>query len=123
MLRNAPAEVRLACLVGAAGALLFVLEGLLWAQLDGDPGVIRFPVIVAVPELLVLVGLVAGLRPARLTAAWLFGLVALVHLLTVLGDGPVWVRVLSGVLSAVHVFAVVLLNTRPARLHFIGGQR
>jgi hypothetical protein len=121
--RNAATEVFLATLVGAAGGLVFVLMGLIQWQVEDDSTWIRFPVIVAVLELLAVGGLVAGLRPARLTAAFLFGLVALVHLLAVLNQGPVWIRVLSGVLSAAHVFAVVMLNTKPARIHFLGGQR
>ncbi|MFD7653516.1 hypothetical protein ACFV4N_06010 [Actinosynnema sp. NPDC059797] len=123
MLRGAPVEAKVATLIGTAGALAFVLMGLVQAQVESDPTWLRFPVVVAVLELLAVAGLVAGLRPARLTAACLFALVGLIHLLAVLNDGPVWLRVLSGVLSAVHVFAVVLLNTRPARLHYLGGQR
>ncbi|ONI88533.1 hypothetical protein ALI22I_19510 [Saccharothrix sp. ALI-22-I] len=121
--RNAPTEAFFASLIGAAGGLLFVLMGLIQWQVEDDAAWIRFPVIVAALELLAVGGLVAGLRPARLTAAFLFGLVALIHLLAVLNQGPVWIRVVSGVLSAAHVFAVVLLNTRPARIHFLGGQR
>ncbi|MBB5955789.1 hypothetical protein FHS29_002370 [Saccharothrix tamanrassetensis] len=122
MLRDAPTEVRLATLIGAAGGLLFVLEGLIRWQSDGDSAWIRFPVIILVLELLAVGGLLARFRPARLTAAFIYGLVGLIHLLAVLNQGPVWVRLLSGVLSAGHIFAVVLLNTRPARLHF-GGAR
>ncbi|MFJ6672638.1 hypothetical protein ACIQMJ_16135 [Actinosynnema sp. NPDC091369] len=121
--RNAPTEAFLAILIGAAGGLAFVFMGLVQWQVEDDPTWIKFPVIVAVLELLAVGGLVAGLRPARLTAAFLFGLVALIHLLAVLNQGPVWIRVLSGVLSAAHVFAVVMLNTKPARIHFLGGQR
>ncbi|MCE6993850.1 hypothetical protein LZG04_03350 [Saccharothrix sp. S26] len=121
--RNAPTEAFLAILIGAAGGLVFVLMGLVQWQVEGDSAWIRFPVIVAVLELLAVGGLVAGLRPARLTAAFVFGLVALIHLLAVLNQGPVWIRVLSGLLSAAHVFAVVMLNTKPARIHFLGGQR
>ncbi|WP_033437810.1 hypothetical protein [Saccharothrix sp. NRRL B-16314] len=121
--RNAPPEVALAILIGAVGGLAFILMGLVQWQLDGDTGWIKFPVIVAVLELLVVFGLVAGPRAARLTAAFVFGLVALVHLLAVLNQGALWIRVLSGLISAAHVFAVVLLNTRPARIHFIGGKR
>ena len=121
--RNAPTEARLATLIGAAGGLVFVLMGLIQWQVEDDSAWIKFPVIVAVLELLAVGGLVAGLRAARLTAASVFGLVALIHLLAVLNQGPVWIRVLSGVLSAAHVFAVVLLNTKPARIHFFGGQR
>jgi hypothetical protein len=121
--RNAPTEAFLAMSIGAAGGLVFVLMGLVQWQVEGDPTWIRFPVIVAVLELLAVGGLVARLSPARLTAAFVFALVALIHLLAVLNQGPVWIRVLSGVLSAAHVFAVVMLNTKPARIHFLGGQR
>ncbi|MFI9009765.1 hypothetical protein ACIGNX_21285 [Actinosynnema sp. NPDC053489] len=121
--RNAPTEAFLATLIGAVGGLVFVLMGLVQWQVEDDPTWVRFPVIVAVLELLAVGGLVAGWRPARLTAAFVFGLVALIHLLAVLNQGPVWLRVLSGLLSAAHVFAVVLLNTKPARLYFFGGQR
>ncbi|WP_447003607.1 hypothetical protein ACRAKI_28660 [Saccharothrix isguenensis] len=121
--RNAPQEVSLAVLIGAVGGLAFVLMGLIQWQGDGDSGWIRFPVIIAVLGLLAVGGLMAGPRPARLTAMAVFALVALVHLLTVLNQGELWVRALSGLLSAAHVFAVVLLNTRPARDHFLGGKR
>ncbi len=121
--RNAPTEAFLAVLIGAAGALAFVLMGLVQWQVEGDSTWLRFPVVVAVLELLAVGGLVAGVRPARLTAALVFALVALIHLLAVLNQGPVWIRVLSGVLSAAHVFAVVMLNTEPARTHFLGGRR
>jgi hypothetical protein len=121
--RNVPTEVFIATVIGAAGALAFALMGLVQWQVEGDSVLIKFPVIVAALGLLAVGGLVTRLRPARLTAACVFGLVALVHLLAVLNDVPVWIRVASGVLSAAHVFAVVLLNTRPARLHFLGGQR
>ncbi|MFD1147468.1 hypothetical protein [Saccharothrix hoggarensis] len=121
--RNAPPEATLATLLGAGGGLAFVLMGLIQWQVEGDSGWMRFPVTVAVVELVVVGGLYAGLRPARLAAAIVYALVALIHLLAVLNDGPVWLRVLSAVLSAVHVFGVVLLNTRPVRIHFLGGQR
>ncbi|NUT50910.1 MAG: hypothetical protein HOV94_26930 [Saccharothrix sp.] len=121
--RDTPVEVFLATLLGAAGALVFVLMGLIQWQVEDDPTWIKFPLIVGVLELLAVGGLVARFRPARLTAAFVFGLVALIHLLAVLNQGPVWIRVVSGLLSAAHVFAVVMLNTKPARLHFLGGPR
>ncbi|MEU5692597.1 hypothetical protein [Actinosynnema sp. NPDC020468] len=120
--RNVPVEVFAAIVVGAASALAFVLEGLVRWQADGDPGWIRFPVIVAVLELLAVAALLTRARAARLGATVVFVLVGLIHLLATLNDGPVWVRVLSGVLSAAHVFGLVLLNTRPSLEHF-GGSR
>ncbi len=121
-MRDAPIEARLGTLVGVVGGLLFVLEGVFRWQGDGDTAWLKFPIIILVLELVVVGGLLADIRFARPTAAVVYSLVGLVHLLAVLNDGPVWVRVLSGVLCAGHVFGVVLLNTRPARLHF-GGVR
>ncbi|WP_309116348.1 hypothetical protein [Saccharothrix sp.] len=117
-MRNGPIEVFLAMVVGAAGGALFVLEGLIRWQASGDAAWIKFPLIVLVLELIAVAGLIARFRPARLTAAFIYGLVGLVHLLATLNEGPLWVRVLSGVLSAGHIFGVVLLNMKPAREHF-----
>jgi hypothetical protein len=109
-----PAEVLISSVVAAGGALLFLLVGVIRWQVEGDAGWVRFPIIVAVLELVVAAGLVVGFRPARITAIILFLLLALLHLLATLNTGPVWVRVVSGVLSAAHVYGVVLLNTAPA---------
>jgi hypothetical protein len=82
---------------------------------------VRFPVVVTVLELVVAAGLVVGFRPARITAIIVFLLLSLLHLLTTLNTGPVWVRVVSGVLSAAHVYGVVLLNTAPALVYLKRG--
>jgi hypothetical protein len=117
---SVPPEVLVPIFVAVGGALVFVLVGLLRWQLDGDAGLVKFPIIVAVLELLVAGGLLAAVRPARLIGVVVFSLLALLHLLTVLNDGPIWIRVIFGVLSAAHVYGVVLLNTGPARTH-LGG--
>ncbi|MFI9816438.1 hypothetical protein [Saccharothrix variisporea] len=121
-MRGGPVEAFLGTLVGAVGGALFVLEGLIRWQSTGDGVWIRFPLVVLVLELVAVAGLIARFRPARLTAVLIYGLIGLVHLLAVLAEGPVWVRVLSAVLSALHVFGMVLLNMKPAREHF-GGAR
>jgi hypothetical protein len=36
----------------------------------------------------------------------------------VLGGGPIWTRVVSVILAVAQVYAVVLLNTKPIRIHF-----
>jgi hypothetical protein len=36
----------------------------------------------------------------------------------VLGGGPMWTRVVSAVVAIAQVYAVVLLNTKPIRIHF-----
>ena len=112
-----PPEVLIASVVAGAGALLFLLVGVIRWQVDGDAGWVRFPLIVAVLELVIAGGLMVGFRPARITAIIVFLLLGLLHLLATLNTGPVWVRVVSGVLSAAHVYGVVLLNTAPALVH------
>jgi hypothetical protein len=116
-----PPEVLISSVVAAAGALLFLLVGVVKWQIDGDAGWVQFPVIVAVLELVVAAGLMVGFRPARITAIILFLLLALVHLLATLNGGPVWARVVTGVLSAAHVYGVVLLNTAPALVYLKRG--
>jgi hypothetical protein len=119
--KTVPPEVLIASVVAAGGALLFLLVGVIRWQVDGDAGWVRFPVIVAVLELVVAAGLMVGFRPARITAIILFLLLSLLHLLATLNTGPVWVRVVSGVLSAAHVYGVVLLNTAPALIYLKRG--
>ncbi|MFD9741406.1 hypothetical protein [Umezawaea sp. NPDC059074] len=114
---STPPEVLIASIVAAGGALLFLLVGVIRWQVDGDAGWVRFPAIVAVLEIAIAAGLMVGFRPARITAIIVFLLLALLHLLATLNTGPVWVRVVSGVLSAAHVYGVVLLNTAPALVH------
>ncbi|WNV89658.1 hypothetical protein [Umezawaea sp. Da 62-37] len=118
---SVPPEVLIASLVAGGGALLFLLVGVIRWQVDGDAGWVRFPVIVAVLELVIAAGLFVGFRPARITAIIVFLLLALLHLLSALNTGPVWARVIAGVLSAAHVYGVVLLNTAPALVHLKRG--
>ncbi|GGP49294.1 hypothetical protein [Saccharothrix coeruleofusca] len=113
-------EIHLACLLGALCATGFLLVGVVQWQVESDSSWIRFPALVAVLELLVVAGLATGVRQARPAGLAVFALGALAHLLTVLGQGPVWLRVVAALLSALHVFVVVLLNTKPAREHFGG---
>ncbi len=119
-----PPEVLVASVVAVGGALLFLLVGVIRWQLDGDAEWLRFPVIVAVLEIVLAAGLMVGFRPARLTSIIVFLLLALLHLLATLSNGPVWARVVTGVLSAAHVYGLVLLNTAPALTYLKrGGSR
>jgi hypothetical protein len=117
-----PPELLVPVLIAAGGALLFVLSALVRSQVDGDGSLLKFPIVIAVLELLVAGGLVARFKPARITGCVVFTVVALVHLLIVLAAAPWWVRVLSGVLSAAHVYGFVLLSSGPARAHLGGRQ-
>ena len=117
-----PVEVRVASAVAFGGALVFVVIGLVLWRATGDPDVLKLPSFVAILELPVAASLLIRLRFLHYPAMIVFILVALLHLVIVLADGPVWARVASGVLSAVHIYGVVLLNTGPAREH-LGGPR
>jgi hypothetical protein len=117
-----PPEVFVPALVAVGGALLFLIMGLVRWQVDGDATWLRFPAVIAVLELVAAAGLVVGFKPARVTGIFVFGILALLYLLVTLNEGPLWTRIVSGVLSAAHVYGVVLLNTGPAREH-LGGSR
>jgi hypothetical protein len=117
-----PIEVRVASAVAFGGALVFFVVGLILWNSTSDADVLKLPSFVALLELLVAASLLLRLRFMHYPAMVVFILVALLHLVIVLADGPVWARVASGVLSAVHIYGVVLLNTGPAREH-LGGPR
>ncbi|OLR94245.1 hypothetical protein [Actinokineospora bangkokensis] len=116
-----PLEVRLALALLSGAALVFLLEGLV-LQLTSDPGFLRLPLVATLLAALVVGTLWARWRLARL-AGGVFGvLVAVLHVMIALSDQVWWLRVVSGLLAAANVYAVVLLLTRPADLHF-GGPR
>ncbi|MGZ3143207.1 hypothetical protein ACVDFE_14670 [Lentzea chajnantorensis] len=119
--RRSP-EVLVSSAVAFGGALVFFAVGLVLWRTSGDADVLKLPSFLALVELPVAACLLLGLRFAHYPAMVLFVLVALLHLVIVLADGPVWARVASGVLSVVHIYGVVLLNTGPARRQ-LGGPR
>jgi hypothetical protein len=110
-------DVRVAAaLIGGAG-VVWLVESLF--RLSGQPANILYVPIVA----LVLEGAAAWvvlvghrvLRPGALVVAVLG---ALLHMVILLGDGPLWTRIVSGVLAAGQIYALVVLNTKPVREHF-----
>ncbi|MFS8102847.1 hypothetical protein LFM09_37535 [Lentzea alba] len=117
-----PVEVRVSAAVAFGGALVFFVVGLILWRTTGDANVLKPPSVVALVELPVAAALLLRLRFAHYPAMIVFILIALLHLLIALADGPGWARAASGVLSAVHLYGVVLLNTGPAREH-LGGPR
>ncbi|GLZ29685.1 hypothetical protein Lesp02_18750 [Lentzea sp. NBRC 105346] len=119
---DTPIEVLLSALIAGAGGLTFVLVALVRWQIEGGADLLRAPIFIALIELLVAAGIMFRLRVAHVSGMVLFLIVALLHLLFVLADIPVWARIVSGVLSALHVYGVVLLNTGPARA-YLGGPR
>ncbi|MBC6447775.1 hypothetical protein [Actinokineospora xionganensis] len=111
-----PLEVRLSAAIVLAAAVVFLGHALL----REDPGVLRFPLVLAVIAAVALAAMWTRLRAARLIAVVAVGLLALAHTVIALGALPWWVRVSSGLLAAAHVYVVILLLTGPARAHFTG---
>ncbi|GAA4437728.1 hypothetical protein ACFQV2_27900 [Actinokineospora soli] len=110
-----PLEIRVAMVVFALGAVLFVGAGAL-----RDAGSLTLPVIAAVFGLLACAGLWVRWHLGGTAAFVAAGLIALVHTLIAL-DPEHWAfRVLSGVLAAAHVYAAVLVLTKPARAYLQG---
>ncbi|UVS80877.1 PGF-CTERM sorting domain-containing protein [Actinokineospora sp. UTMC 2448] len=110
-----PLEIRVPIAVFVAGAVLFVGAGAL-----RDAAALTFPVIVAVIGLLAAAGLVARWHSGGMAAFVAAGLIALAHMLIALGDVHWGFRVLSGVLAAAHIYAAILVLTKPAREHLQG---
>lgn len=111
-----PLEVRLsAAIVGAAAAVFLGL-----AFLREDPGVLRFPIVLAVVAALAVAAMWTRSRFTRPVAVVAVAVLALAHTLVALGALPWWVRAASGLLATAHVYVVILLLTGPARAHFSG---
>jgi hypothetical protein len=105
-----PLEIRAAMGVYLVGAALFLGAGAL-----RDASSLVFPIVVAVLAVLAFAGLLVRWQWAG-PAAFIVGMVvALAHMLIVLGSVHWAFRVLSGVLAAAHVYACVLVMTKPAR--------
>lgn len=106
-----PNEILIAVGIIAAGALVFV-----GVALVRGPDTLKLPVGVAIIALAVATALFFRMRFARIVALVVVFAVAVVHVLIALADGqPGWVRLVSAILAAAHVYAAVLLNTLPTR--------
>jgi hypothetical protein len=103
-------------LIGGSG-LVWLVESLF--RLSGQPANILFvPIVALVLDAAAAWVVLSGnrvLRPAPLVLAVLG---ALLHMVILLGDGPLWTRIVSGLLAAAQIYALVLLNTKPVREHF-----
>ncbi|MCP3797686.1 hypothetical protein NLX83_00290 [Allokutzneria sp. A3M-2-11 16] len=103
----------LACLVGAQ--LVFLIAAIVRWTAEGGADVVMTPLVLLVLSAVAAGSILARIGIARAGAIAVAVFAALLHLLIVLGDGPVLARVLSGVLGAAQVYAVVLLSTGPMR--------
>lgn len=110
-------EVRIsALLVGGAG-LVFLLESLFLLPVQGT-GILYLPLAVFALNAVTTWIILTGNRVLRAPALVVVVLGVLVHMVILLGGGPLWSRILSGVLAAASVYALVILNTKPVRIHF-----
>ena len=114
---SAPLEIKVASLILAGGGLVFLLTFLVLGIQVGDLGSIILPAPVAVISLGLGAGLLGGIRPVRIPALLWTVLVAVLQASFALLATDVWLAVLSGVLAAAHVYALVLQITLPARRH------
>jgi hypothetical protein len=110
-----PREIALSLLVLGGGAVLFLALAALRLAGEGGGDLLRLPTVLMIMAVAVCAGLVFRLRFARVVSIVVTLLVAAIYLLLTLGDGPPWVRLISGVLAAAHVYVLVMVNTEPAR--------
>ena len=107
---TAPVEVKIPAAVIALGAVAFLAVDLV---MSSDS--LRLSVGASILAVAVCVGLLARLRFVRFVTMIVVFVLAVLHLLIALGDAPVWVRLVSGVLTAAYIYSAVLVNTEPAR--------
>ena len=103
-------------MIGGAG-LVFLAESLIRLSAEGA-SILYVPIAQAVLDVLCAAVIVAGSRTLRPGVLVIAVLGTLIHMVIVLGGGPIWTRVVSAVLAIAQVYAVVLLNTKPIRIHF-----
>ncbi|TDP97147.1 hypothetical protein [Labedaea rhizosphaerae] len=115
-----PLEVWLAMGVNAGAALVFLLVAIVRQITEGGSGLLPVPIYLLVLAVVAVALLIWRPRNVQL----LFGIAAvlpvLLHLLVVMGNQVWWLRTLSGVLAAAYLYSVVLVNTKPARMHLAG---
>ncbi|HVV22998.1 MAG TPA: hypothetical protein VHF06_26410 [Pseudonocardiaceae bacterium] len=110
-------EVRVSSGLVAATGLIFLVANLTLLS-SNSSSILYLPVVLVVLDALSSWIILTGNRPLRTPALVVVVLNALVLMVTLLGNGPLWFRILSGVLAAASVYALVILNTKPIRVHF-----
>lgn len=110
-------EIRVSSLLVGGAGLAFLLESLFLLATQG-PGILYLPLAVFALNAIATWVILTGNKVLRPPVLVVVVLGVLVHLVIMLGGGPLWSRVISGVLAAVSVYALVILNTKPVRVHF-----
>jgi hypothetical protein len=110
-------DVRIcAALLGGTG-LVFLVERLIQLSSQGAPSLTP-----AIAQFVLDLGcawvVLAGNRPLRPVVLLITVLGALLQMVILLGGGPLWSFVVALALALVQVYLLVLLNTKPIRVHF-----
>lgn len=110
-------EVRVLAALLAGTGLAFLIERL--ALLPGNgPDILPLPIGQLVLDVGCAAVVLTGNRALRPGVLVITVLGALLQMVLVLSGGPLWSVVLAGVLAVAQVYALVLLNTKPIRVHF-----
>ena len=112
-------EVRAcAALLGATG-LVFLVERIVQAQApDAGASILPLPIGQFVLDLACAAVVLNGNRALRAAVLVITVLGALLQMVILLGGGPPWSFVVAILLAMAQVYALVLLNTKPVRVHF-----
>lgn len=120
---NEPARERrdvrvLAALIAGTG-LVFVIERLALLPAPGyGPDILPLPIAQLVLDAGCAAVVLAGNRMLRPIVLVITVLGALLQMVIVLGGGPLWSILVTALLAIAQVYTLVLLNTKPIRVHF-----
>jgi hypothetical protein len=115
-----PVEVWLAMGINGGAALVFLVVAVVRQLTEGGGGLLQVPIYLVVLAAIAIALLVWRPRNVQLVFGIAALLPVLLHLLVALGNQVWWLRTLSGVLAAAYLYSVVLVNTKPARIHLAG---
>jgi hypothetical protein len=115
-----PLEVRLAMVVCGGAALVFLALAIIRQVTEGGAGLFLVPIYMVILAVVGIFMLFWRPRHVRLLFGIAVLLPVLLHLLVAMGNQVWWLRTISGVLAAAYLYSLVLVNTKPARLHLDG---
>jgi hypothetical protein len=105
-------------LLGATG-LVFLVERVVQAQAPGQgASILPLPIGQFVLDLACAAVVLNGNRVLRPVVLAITVLGALLQMVILLGGGPLWNFVVALLLAMAQVYTLVLLNTKPIRVHF-----
>ncbi|HEX9339430.1 MAG TPA: hypothetical protein VF892_26240 [Pseudonocardiaceae bacterium] len=105
-----------AALLGGTG-LVFLVERLIQVSSQGA-AILPLPIVQLVLDAGCAAVVLTGNRVLRPGVLVIAVLGALLQMVILLGGGPLWSFLVALVLAMAQVYALVLLNTKPIRVHF-----